>query len=390
MPTTIVNGAGAVLALIRDGRAMTRGALMQHTGLARSTIAQRVDSLLAAGLVVTADGETSTGGRRPERLRFDPSAGIVLVADLGASQSRLALSDLAGDLLAETAYDSNIAAGPEAVLAEVRTRSLALLEASGHPPRAIRGVALGVPGPVALGTGRPVSPPIMPGWDGFPIPGWVREHVADVPVFVDNDVNLMALGEHRARWARVEHLLFVKVGTGIGCGIVVGRRILRGTEGAAGDIGHVQVTDDESVTCRCGNIGCLEAVAGGHALARRLAAAGHPVAHGRDVARLVREGDPDAVRLVRAAGRVLGDALASFVNSFNPRVVVVGGDIGEGHESLLAGVREAVFGRSLPLATRNLRIVPTALGRRAGVAGAAALVVEELLAPAAVDRLCAG
>jgi predicted NBD/HSP70 family sugar kinase len=209
-------------------------------------------------------------------------------------------------------------------------------------------------------------------------------------VLVDNDVNIMALGEHFTHWRDTEHLLFVKVGTGIGCGIVAGRLIHRGAQGAAGDIGHIRVPGNEDVLCRCGNVGCLEAVAGGRALAERLAAAGAEATSSRDVVRLLRAGEPLAVRLVREAGRSLGQVLAGCVNFFNPDVIVIGGDLGEAHEQLLAGVREVIFERSLPLATGDLRTVPSLLGDRAGIVGAAVMVIEHVLAPDVVDRALQG
>jgi predicted NBD/HSP70 family sugar kinase len=205
-------------------------------------------------------------------------------------------------------------------------------------------------------------------------------------VLVANDVNIMALGEYWARWRDTAHLLFVKVGTGIGCGVITDGRIHRGAQGAAGDIGHIHVPDHDDVICRCGNIGCLEAIAGGQALAERLAAQGVDATQSRDVVRLVRSGHAGAIRMVRDAGRTLGEVLAGTVNFFNPAVIVVGGDIAEAREELLAGVREGIFSRSLPLATRDLRIVPSRLGDRAGVIGAATMVIEHVLSPDAVDR----
>jgi predicted NBD/HSP70 family sugar kinase len=208
-------------------------------------------------------------------------------------------------------------------------------------------------------------------------------------VLVDNDVNIMALGEHWTYWRETEHLLYVKVGTGIGCGIVAGGYIHRGAQGAAGDIGHIRISGHDDVVCRCGNIGCLEAVAGGRALAQRLAAEGIEASNSRDVVQLVRAGDPVAIRMVREGGRALGEVLASCVNFFNPAVIVIGGDIGEVREQLLAGVREVTFRRSLPLATRDLRTVPSRLGDRSGIIGAAIMVIEHVLAPDAVDRAIA-
>jgi predicted NBD/HSP70 family sugar kinase len=380
-----MQGAGEVLRMIRDGDAVTRADLARRTGLARSTVAQRVDALLAHELLYEAGDRASTGGRPPSVLAFNPGAGVVLAADLGATHARLAVSDLAGAPLAESTLDVDIAAGPGVVLPLVQEHFAALLETHGATPDDVRGVGVGVPGPVKFATGEAVNPPIMPGWNRFRIPAWFAERYA-APVLVDNDVNIMALGEHWAGWRDTEHLLFVKVGTGIGCGIVAGRAIHRGAQGAAGDIGHISVAGRDDVTCRCGNVGCLEAIAGGRALARQLTEAGVEAAGSRDVVRLARAGHPLAVRLIRVAGRALGEVLAGAVNFFNPAVIVIGGDLADAHEQLLAGVREVTYRRSLPLATHDLLTVPSRLGDRAGVIGAAVMVVEHVLAPEVVDR----
>src|SRR5215218_1371259 len=378
-------GAGRVLSLIRDGEAVTRADLARRTGLARSTVAQRVEALLAHHLVYEAGGSASTGGRPPTVLAFNRSAGVVLVADLGATHSRLAVSDLAGAPLSERAYDTDGGRAPETVLSWVHERFEVLLAEVDREASDVRGIGIGVPAPVAFSRGEPVAPPMMPGWDGFSIPGWFSRHY-DAPVLVDNDVNIMALGEHWTHWRDTEHLLYVKIGTGIGCGIVSGRRIHRGAHGAAGDIGHVRLAGHDAVICRCGNPGCLEAVAGGRALATNLTNAGLPAESSRDVVGLVRAGEPQAIQAVRDAGRYLGEVLAGCVNFFNPGAIVIGGDISEAHQQLLAGVREVIFQRSLPLATGDLRIVPSRLGDRAGAIGAAIMVIEHVLAPEAVDR----
>jgi predicted NBD/HSP70 family sugar kinase len=388
-PLSPPTSAGALLSLIREGVAVTRADLARQTGLARSTVAQRVDALLARGLVYEAGGGASTGGRPATVLAFNRDAGVVLVADLGATHARLAVSDLAGTPLAERAADLDIAVGPEQALAWVSDRFAELLDEIGRAPAEVRGIGIGVPGPVEFASGRPANPPIMPGWDDFPIPEWFAGRYS-APVLVDNDVNIMARGEHRMHWRQTQHLLLIKVGTGIGCGIVADGHIHRGARGAAGDIGHIRATDREDVVCRCGNVGCLEAVAGGQALAQRLADAGEDATHSRDVVRLVEEGHAGAIRMVRDAGRTLGEVLAGTVNFFNPAVIVIGGDIAEAHAQLLAGVREGIFSRSLPLATRDLRIVPCRLGDRAGVIGAAIMVIEHVLAPDAVDHSLQG
>jgi predicted NBD/HSP70 family sugar kinase len=380
-----LTGAGAILQLIRHGDAVTRADLARETGLARSTIAQRVDTLLASGLVHERTGAASTGGRPPTVLALNADAGVVLAADLGATHSRLAVSDLTGVPLAEVAVDMDIADGPQRVLEYVHEHFLTLLDESGRSAADVRAVGVGVPGPVSFDTGQPVNPPIMPGWHGFSVPDWFGERFA-APVLVDNDVNIMALGEHWTHWRDTENLLFVKVGTGIGCGIVAGHMIHRGAQGAAGDIGHIRVGGHDDAICRCGNTGCLEAVAGGRALARRLTEAGAPAASSRDVVDLVIAGDTRAVRMVREAGRSLGEVLAACVNFFNPAVIVIGGDLGAVHEQLLAGIREVTFQRSLPLATQHLSTVPSRLGDRAGIMGAAIMAIEHILAPAAIDR----
>jgi predicted NBD/HSP70 family sugar kinase len=294
------------------------------------------------------------------------------------------VSDLAGAPLAEVALELDIAAGPERVLGAVHERFAALLGDVGMGSGAVRGIGVGVPGPVAFSTGQAVNPPIMPGWDGFSIPAWFASRY-EAPVLVDNDVNAMAIGEHRRHHRDCGQLLFVKVGTGIGCGIVVSGRIHRGAQGAAGDIGHIRVPGHDHVLCRCGNLGCLEAVAGGRALAQRLADSGLEAADTRDVVALVASGEGRAIQAVREAGRHLGEVLAATVNFFNPSTIVIGGDLSAAHQYLLAGAREIIFQRSLPLATGELRIVPSRLGDRAGAIGAAVMVTDHVLAPDAID-----
>ena len=242
-----------------------------------------------------------------------------------------------------------------------------------------------MPGPVAFESGQPTSPPIMPGWDGFSIPGWFADHY-DAAVLVDNDVNIMALGEHWTHWRDREHLMFIKVGTGIGCGIVANGAIHRGANGAAGDIGHIRLAENDDVLCRCGNTGCLEAVSGGRALAQRLSAEGIEAATSRDVVRLVRSGDPLATRLVREAGRNLGQVLAGCVNFFNPGVIIIGGDLGSGTGAATRRSARGDVSAFTSFGNGGLRIVPSGLGDRAGVIGAAIMAIEHVLAPDAVDQ----
>lgn len=376
---------GELLQFIADGSATTRTALADLTGLARSTVSQRLEPLLEAGFVHETDAGVSTGGRPPVVLAFNRSAGVVLAADLGVTHLRVGVADLAGELLAERLEPLDIDAGPEVVLPEVQRHFDALLDEVDHDTQSVRGIGLGLPGPVEFARGVAVSPPIMPGWHEYPVTDTFRERY-DAPVLVDNDVNVMALGEYGRQWAdRVDDLLFVKVGSGIGAGVIMGGRIHRGAQGAAGDIGHIRLAGADDVVCACSNVGCIEAVAGGAALAARLQASGHTARTASDVVDLVKAGNREAIGLVRAAGRDLGIVLAGIVNLLNPAVIVLGGRLAAVDEPLLAGVRESLYSRSLPLATRSLQIVRSQLGEIAGVTGAVDLVLDHILAPEAVD-----
>lgn len=378
-------GAGAILRLVRAQESISRAELVQRSGLSRPTVSQRLELLLAAGLVTGIEG-TSTGGRRPSLFTFNARSGVILAAGIGATHTRLAVTDLAGTTLAERAADIDVALGPETVLAWVEEQFAQLLVEVGAGLEDVRGLGLGIPAPVESATGKPVLPPLMPGWDAYPIPERLAgEH--GVPVLVDNDVNLMALGEQRVHYRDVPNLLFLKVGTGIGCGIVADDEVQRGADGSAGDIGHVHTVAAHDVLCRCGKFGCLEAVASGGALARRLRELGVDAATSGDVVALVRAGDMHAIELVRESGRLIGEALAGAVNLLNPRVIVIGGDLAHAEQHLLPGIRELVYQRSISLATRHLRITRSRLDDRAEVIGAATMVIDHVLSPDKIDGL---
>ncbi|RRR97598.1 ROK family transcriptional regulator [Glycomyces terrestris] len=379
-------GAGTLLQLLRDGVPRTRSELSALTGLARSTVTGRVDALLAAGLIAPSGETASTGGRPPATFAFNPAAKIVLGADLGATHARLAVTDLAGTVLAAVNADLEIALGPKAVLDWVVEHGRKLLDEVDRPAADLLGIGVGLPGPVEHSAGRAVNPPIMPGWDGFDVPSYVRERLP-VPVLVDNDVNIMALGEHFTAWPEYEHLLFIKAATGIGCGIIVGGQVYRGAQGAAGDMGHIRVAGADDAQCRCGNTGCLEAVASGAAIAAALTAEGIPAGGSLDVVELARSGSVPALRRVRQAGRDIGEVLAGAVNFFNPSIIVIGGSLALAGDHLIAGVREVIYQRSLPLATRHLRIAAARTGESSGAIGAGVMVIEHALDPA---RLNAG
>jgi glucokinase-like ROK family protein len=381
-----------LLKLLRDGGRRSRAELGEAVELSKSKVAVELDRLVELGLVAGQGLAASRGGRRShlvglaEHLRF---VGI----DIGATSIDVAVTDGELRLLAHLSEPSDVRQGPKVVLQQALDL-LDKLRAEGAALD-VHGVGVGVPGPVSQREGAPVMPPIMPGWNRFPVRDTLAAAVG-APVMVDNDVNIMALGEHHAGTARsVENFLFVKVGTGIGCGIVLEGEVYRGADGSAGDIGHIRI-EDAGPTCTCGNDGCLEAFFGGAALARdaefaarsarspvlaeRLAEAGS--LNAVDVGTAAAAGDAAAVALVRGGGRRLGLALATLVSFFNPGLVVIGGGVaGLGHP-LLAEIRSVVYRRSLPLATGNLPIVLSELADTAGVIGAARLVSDSVFSTA--------
>jgi len=373
-------GVGQLFQLLRDGEPRTRAELAKTSGLARSTVAARVDELMRKGLIAPVADAASTGGRPPSQFALNPTAKVVIAADIGASHTTVAVTDLAGTILAERTGRLAVSLGPEPVLSWLVEAANALIDEIGLDHERVAAVGVGVPGPVEHATGRPAKPPIMPGWDGFDVPGWVQQHL-QVPVLVDNDVNISALGERAVAWPTTDHMIFVKVATGIGAGIISDGRLLRGAQGIAGDFGHVRVARGADVPCHCGNTGCLEALASGPAIARSLSQHGIAAVDGNDVVELVKAGSLEAIQAVRQAGRDLGEVLTASVSLLNPSVIAIGGAMARVGEHLIAGVREVVYTHSMPLATEHLAIVQSATAGEAAVRGASLLAIEHALSP---------
>lgn len=373
--------AASLLAILRDGVPRTRAQLAELTGLARSTVSTRIDSLTASGLISPAGDAVSTGGRPPARIAFKPESRMIVAIDLGATHGVVAIADLAGTILDSESRRLAIADGPEPILDWALDTAKRLVAETGRPLADLVGVGIGVPGPVEHSTGMPINPPIMPGWDRFDIPAYVAASFAEVPVLVDNDVNLLALGEQATAWRDQSDLLFVKVATGIGAGIINGGRLQRGAQGSAGDLGHVRVPFTNETASHSAKDADLEALASGPAIARSLSAAGIPATTSEDVVALARSGNPDALQAIRQAGRDLGEVVATCVNLLNPSVVVIGGSISRVGEQLLAGVREVVYQRSTPLATQHVTITQSKAGETGGVLGAAIMVIQHVLDP---------
>ncbi|MFI0732006.1 ROK family protein [Streptomyces sp. NPDC021225] len=381
-----------LLKLLRDGGPNSRAQLGDQVELSRSKLAVEVDRLLETDLVVADGLAASRGGRRSHNIRLNPGLRFLGV-DIGATSVDVAVTNAELEVLGHLNQPMDVREGPVAVFEQALDMA-GKLKAAGLA-EGFDGAGIGVPGPVRFPEGVPVAPPIMPGWDGFPVREVLSQELG-CPIMVDNDVNLMAMGEQHAGVARsVADFLCVKIGTGIGCGIVVGGRVYRGTTGSAGDIGHIQAVPGGR-PCACGNRGCLEAHFSGAALARdavqaaqqglstelaaRLEAGGTLTAV--DVAAAAAAGDATALELIRDGGTHVGQVLAGLVSFFNPALLVIGGGVtGLGH-TLLAAIRTQVYRQSLPLATGNLPIVLGELGPTAGVTGAARLISDHLFSPA--------
>ena len=381
-------GSGDLFQYFRDRAPKTRAQLANLTGLSRSTVGGRLDALVDLGLISSAGDADSTGGRPSSLFSLATQSRWVVGVDLGARHATVGIADLSGALLLETTVDMEIADGPTVVLDLVISIIRDQLAEHSLSFASVLSVGIGVPGPVEHLTGRPATPPIMPGWDDFDIPGWVGARLG-IPVLVDNDVNLMALGERSVAWPHVEDLMFVKISTGIGSGIISGGLLQRGAQGTAGDIGHIQVAGESVTACHCGNHGCLEAIAAGPAVVSSLQRSGVAVSSTAELIALVRQGDIDAIGAVREAGRKIGEVLAMSVSLINPSVIVLGGSMAQAGEHLIAGVREVVYSRSMPLASSHLAIVASRAAEHAGVIGAAIMALEHSLSAESIEAMLA-
>ncbi|MFG1912177.1 ROK family protein [Kribbella sp. NPDC048928] len=377
-PSRIVR-AGEILDLVRRGDANTTGQLADHLGIARSTVNDRLEVLLASGML-TLDGATQAGsrGRPAATLSFNPRSGVTLAAQLGISGVRTAVTDLSGEILESRMIDIDVTSGAGPVLVLVVAEFGRMLERLELDPALVHGIGVGMPARIELATHAPGAD-----WSSEAVEAVLTEWLP-VPVFVDHDVNLLAFGELCARTDAPEVLISVKAGTVIGCGVVVNGKVVQGVSSLAGEIGHTRVGVSEE-PCSCGNVGCLNAVASGAALAKRLRANGVDTPNARAVAVLARSGDVDAGHAVRMAGRDIGDVLASVVNLLNPGVISLWGYLAEAEDQLIAGIRESIARSAQAGPAGDVRIEPATMGADAGLYGAAMMVVEHALSPAAVD-----
>jgi glucokinase-like ROK family protein len=326
-------------------------------------------------------------------LRLNNRLGYLVGVDIGATSVDLALADLHAQVLARESGPTDVRADPTVLLGDVQAQLIAMLQRQGLRADQILGIGVGVPGPVDFARGVLVAPPLMPASDSFPIRDFFQPAFPRADIWVDNDVNMMALGELRAGAGKgVDNFLFIKIGTGIGAGIIGHGLVHRGSTGSAGDIGHIRA-DPNGPICHCGNRGCLEILAGGPAIAKRATeaaqagdspilaaklAASAGVLRAEDVGAAAREGDQVANEIIQSTGQLVGDVLAGLVNFYNPSLILIGGGVANIGNQLLASIRQAVLRRSTALATRDLIIRYSPMGAEAGVTGAIHLALDHL------------
>ncbi|MEZ0491711.1 ROK family transcriptional regulator [Kineococcus sp. TBRC 1896] len=363
----------AIVTLVRSGRATSRADIARITGLSPTTVAARVGELMSQGYLQEGTAAPSRGGRPPRMLQMRPGAGTVVSIALGERHAAIGLYDAAGEEVTQHREPIDIADGPEVVLRLVaeRVKSMDDEHPTGGP---LLAACIGIPGPVSSHSGRVVAPARMPGWNGTDVQELIRPYLG-VPVVVENDANLMTLGEHAVSDDPVDDMVFIKVGSGIGSGIIARGVLHKGAHGFAGDISHVPVPDAPSVPCSCGRVGCLDAVASGSALVHALAESGIQVRTTDDLLVLARDAHPQTTQILRAAGLNTGLVLATIVNFFNPARLVVGGNLSRA-DAFVAGLRSALYTQCPPMITDGLHIVVSRTGQHAAVTGGAQAALD--------------
>ncbi|SOD63860.1 ROK family protein (putative glucokinase) [Streptomyces zhaozhouensis] len=364
-----------VIRAVRAAGSLTQADIARTTGLSAATVSNIVRELKELGTVEVRS--TSAGGRRARSVSLSSDAGIVVGVDFGHSHLRVAVGNLAHQVLAEEAEPLDVDASADQGFDRAEKLVDRLLAVAGMDRSKIIGIGLGVPGPIDMTSGTIGSTAILPGWRGTN----PREELAartGVPVHVDNDANLGALGESVWGSGRgAGDLAYIKVASGVGAGLVINGRIYRGSGGTAGEIGHITL-DESGPVCRCGNRGCLET----YTAARHVLPLLAPV-HGteltmRRVVQMARDGDPGCRRVIADVGRHVGTAVAQLCNVLNLNRVVLGGDVAEAGEIVLGPIRDSVGRYAIPSAARQLTVAAGALGGRAEVLGALALVLREM------------
>ncbi len=360
---------------------ISRTDLAEQMGLTRAAVTLIVNDLLENGVILEAESRAIPNGRPPVVLEINPKRGLVAAVDMGATHVNIALSDFSAKIMEEISLPFDIKLGPQVCIAEVKRILQELLNRYGISISEIMAVGVGVPGPVIKDAGMVMSPPIMPGWDRYPIRKTL-ENEWGCPVSLNNDAELGALGEWAYGAGRGEtNLAFIKVGSGIGAGLIINQQIYGGTTGSAGEIGHITI-DENGPLCTCGNHGCMEAFAGGNAIAlqaRKMVESGKRTLlsnipskdlTAQDVADCARRGDLPSQEIIMRAGTFIGIAIAGLVNLFNPSTVIIGGGVAQAGDLLTTPIRQAVRERSLRASERSVHITTAMLGQRSSLIGA--------------------
>lgn len=392
-PLIVSQQEADVIQVLRNHGLISRTDIARITGWSRAKVTNEVNQMIREGVLAEVGEGDSQGGRRPRLLEINPKLGYLIGVDIGATSLDLAVADMDGHFLQRSAEPADVLESPESLLGRASARALEMVLQAGGRSDQVLGIGVGVPGPVEFSRGALVAPPLMPAWENYPIRDFFKKTFPSAHVMVDNDVNMMALGELSAGAGVKEgNFIFVKIGTGIGAGIVSGGKVHRGSSGSAGDIGHI-CADKNGPACRCGNIGCLEAMAAGPAIAARALAAAQQglspalarrleanqgILRAEDVGAAAREGDRVAIEIIQTSGQLIGDVLSGLVNFFNPGLILIGGGVANIGNQLLASIRQAVLYRSTALATRDLMISFSPMGSEAGVTGAVHLALNYL------------
>ncbi len=364
-----------VVRAVRMAGSLTQAEIARSTGLSAATVSNIVRELKDGGTVEVTP--TSAGGRRARSVSLSGDAGIVIGVDFGHTHLRVAVGNLAHQVLAEESEPLDVDASSAQGFGRAEQLVNRLIETTGISPGKVIGVGLGVPGPIDVESGTLGSTSILPGWTGIN-PSEELAARLGVPVYVDNDANLGALGELVWGSGRgVKDLAYIKVASGVGAGLVIDGHIYRGPGGTAGEIGHITL-DESGPVCRCGNRGCLETFTAARYVLPLLRPSHGPDLTMERVVQLAREGDPGCRRVIGDVGRHIGSGVANLCNLLNPSRVVLGGSLAEAGELVLAPIRDSVSRYAIPSAGRQLSVLPGALGARAEVLGALALVLSEM------------
>lgn len=357
----------------------TQSEIAERTGLAHATVSNIVRELRERGAVSTEP--TVHQGRRASLVTLERAEGPTVVGiDFGRQHVRIAVAADDPVVLVEDEVALAVGHRADESLAIAAERLDELLQDAGLTRGDVAAICVGVPCPIDLRTGAILGHSILPEWDGV-----TRDRIGEafgMPVEVANDSDLGAIAERAfGAYSEVDDLVFVKIGTGIGSGLVIGGRLHRGAFGIAGELGHVQV-EPNGTLCVCGSRGCLETLASARVMAQSLSAAfGRPITTA-DIVRQALEGDPATRRVVADAGVAIGRAVANAANLLAPSAVVVGGPLAEVGDLLLEPIRDGFRRFALHPLASSTEIVGTSLGSRAEVLGAVTLARQNARAAA--------